>query len=74
MTCEVLNSLSYPLLQETAERLAGFLRSLGADLVLDTKLAEDWSLLEQQREMLQRYRVRHNARYIKSAGWSVSSK
>ena len=59
-----LNSLCYPLLQETAERLAGFLRWLGADLVLDTKLAEDWSLLEQQQEMLQRYRARHNARYI----------
>ena len=44
--------------QETAERVAGFLRGLGADLVLDLKLAEDWSILELQREMVTRYNQR----------------
>lgn len=37
--------------QEAAERLAGFLRGLGADLVLDLQLAEDWSLLTLQQEV-----------------------
>jgi len=45
-------------IQDTAEKLAGFLKDLGADLVMDTKLAEDWSILEQQRELLERYRGR----------------
>ena len=45
-------------MQETAERVAGFLRGLGADLVLDLKLAEDWSILELQREMVTRYNQR----------------
>eukprot|EP00092_Neocalanus_flemingeri_P012616 GFUD01013597.1.p1 GENE.GFUD01013597.1~~GFUD01013597.1.p1 ORF type:complete len:482 (+),score=176.67 GFUD01013597.1:38-1483(+) len=44
--------------QDTAERLAGFLKELGADLVMGMKLAEDWSILEQQRELLDRYRNR----------------
>eukprot|EP00090_Calanus_glacialis_P014532 TRINITY_DN23338_c0_g1_i1.p1 TRINITY_DN23338_c0_g1~~TRINITY_DN23338_c0_g1_i1.p1 ORF type:complete len:481 (+),score=158.99 TRINITY_DN23338_c0_g1_i1:35-1477(+) len=44
--------------QDTAEKLTGFLKELGADLVMDTKLAEDWSILEQQRELLERYRGR----------------
>jgi len=44
--------------QDTAERLTGFLKELGADLVLDTKLAEDWSILEQQQEFLRRYQSR----------------
>jgi len=44
--------------QDTAEKLSGFLKELGADLVMDTKLAEDWSILEQQRELLERYRGR----------------
>jgi len=44
--------------QDTAEKLAGFLVELGADFVLDMKLAEDWSILEQQNEFLERYRAR----------------
>ena len=44
--------------QETAEKLTTFLKHLGADLVLDLKLAEDWSILELEREFLQRYRDR----------------
>jgi iron only hydrogenase large subunit-like protein len=37
--------------QEAAERLAGFLKDLGVDLVLDLQLAEDWSLLSLQDEV-----------------------
>ena len=48
--------------QSTADRLARFLRSLGADLVLDLKLAEDWSILELQRELLARHRAQEAAR------------
>ena len=44
--------------QSTADRLSRFLKSLGADLVLDLQLAEDWSILELQREMVERWRVR----------------
>ena len=44
--------------QSTADRLSRFLKSLGADLVLDLKLAEDWSILELQREMVERWRAR----------------
>ena len=52
-------SLKYGLaVQETAEKLTSFLKQLGADLVVDLKLAEDWSILELEREFLQRYRDR----------------
>ena len=52
-------SLKYGLpVQETAEKLTTFLKQLGADLVVDLKLAEDWSILELEREFLQRYRDR----------------
>jgi len=44
--------------QDTAEKMTGFLKELGVDMVLDIKLAEDWSILEQQRELLERYRGR----------------
>lgn len=44
--------------QSTADRLSRFLKNLGADLVLDLKVAEDWSILEMQREFLQRWRAR----------------
>lgn len=40
---------------ETSEKLAGYLKSLGADLVLDMTIAEDLSLLEAQQEFVQRY-------------------
>jgi len=36
--------------QESGEHLAGFLKRLGADLVLDLQLAEDWALLSLQQE------------------------
>ncbi|XP_013197617.2 probable cytosolic Fe-S cluster assembly factor GL21135 [Amyelois transitella] len=40
---------------EAVRRLAGYFKSLGADLVLDMTIAEDLSLLEAQQEFLQRY-------------------
>ncbi|XP_049866783.1 probable cytosolic Fe-S cluster assembly factor GL21135 [Pectinophora gossypiella] len=46
----------YKLTPEDATRkLAGYFKSLGADLVLDMTVAEDLSLLEAQQEFLQRY-------------------
>ncbi|XP_053625490.1 probable cytosolic Fe-S cluster assembly factor GL21135 [Plodia interpunctella] len=41
--------------EEAARKLAGYFKSLGADLVLDMTIAEDLSLLEAQQEFLQRY-------------------
>ncbi|KAJ2952494.1 hypothetical protein O0L34_g6812 [Tuta absoluta] len=40
---------------EATKKLAGYLKSLGADLVLDMTVAEDLSLLEAQQEFLRRY-------------------
>jgi len=42
--------------QDTTEKLVGFLKNLGADLVLDIKIAEDLHIIEQQNEFLERYR------------------
>ena len=58
LALQPLLSLSQKLglsVQDTAERLTGFLKNLGADLVYDLKLAEDWSILELEREFLQRF-------------------
>ncbi|KAF9822426.1 hypothetical protein SFRURICE_017701 [Spodoptera frugiperda] len=41
--------------EEATHKLAGYFKSLGADLVLDMTVAEDLSLLEAQQEFLQRY-------------------
>ncbi|KAI8435348.1 hypothetical protein MSG28_003673 [Choristoneura fumiferana] len=41
---------------DAAGRLAGYFKSLGADLVLDMTVAEDLSLLEAQQEFVQRFR------------------
>ena len=43
-------------MQDTVEKLTKFLKNLGADIILDLKLAEDWSILELQKEFLERYR------------------
>jgi len=47
--------------QDTAEHLSGFLRKLGADMVLDLQLADDWALLTLQEEV---------ANHLKSKGKS----
>jgi len=41
--------------QETAEKLSTFLKGMGADMVLDMKLAEDLSILEQQEEFITKF-------------------
>ncbi|XP_037957929.1 probable cytosolic Fe-S cluster assembly factor GJ13047 [Teleopsis dalmanni] len=42
--------------EEAAKRLSGYLRSLGADIILNTKIADDLALLECQTEFLERFR------------------
>jgi hypothetical protein len=44
--------------QQAAERLAGFLKQLGADMVCELKVAMDWALAAQQEELLDRLRAR----------------
>ncbi|XP_041977680.1 probable cytosolic Fe-S cluster assembly factor GL21135 [Aricia agestis] len=42
--------------EEATNKLAGYFKKLGADLVVDMTVAEDLSLMEAQQEFLQRYR------------------
>ncbi|XP_057257387.1 nuclear prelamin A recognition factor isoform X2 [Pezoporus wallicus] len=44
---------------DAAKRLCGFLKSLGVHYVFDTTIAADFSLLESQREFVQRYQRRN---------------
>uniref|UniRef100_A0A1Q3G5J1 Putative nuclear architecture related protein n=1 Tax=Culex tarsalis TaxID=7177 RepID=A0A1Q3G5J1_CULTA len=41
--------------EETFERVAGYFRKLGADLVLDTKIADDLALIEGRNEFIERF-------------------
>uniref|UniRef100_F7BFK0 Nuclear prelamin A recognition factor n=1 Tax=Ornithorhynchus anatinus TaxID=9258 RepID=F7BFK0_ORNAN len=43
---------------DTSRRLCGFLKSLGVHYVFDTTIAADFSILESQKEFVQRYRRR----------------
>ncbi|XP_071329327.1 nuclear prelamin A recognition factor isoform X3 [Trachinotus anak] len=43
-----------------ALRLCGFLKSLGVQFVFDTSLAAGFSIIESQKEFVQRYRRRHH--------------
>ncbi|XP_053366900.1 nuclear prelamin A recognition factor [Clarias gariepinus] len=43
-----------------AQKLCGFLKSVGVKYVFDTTLAASFSILESQREFVQRYRRRHS--------------
>ncbi|KAI5103438.1 nuclear prelamin A recognition factor, partial [Silurus meridionalis] len=43
-----------------AQKLCGFLKSVGMKYVFDTTLAASFSILESQREFVQRYRRRHS--------------
>ncbi|XP_044035274.1 nuclear prelamin A recognition factor isoform X2 [Siniperca chuatsi] len=45
---------------EAAHKLCGFLKSLGVQYVFDTTLAAGFSILESQKEFIQRYRRRHH--------------
>uniref|UniRef100_A0A8D0L5L5 Nuclear prelamin A recognition factor n=1 Tax=Sphenodon punctatus TaxID=8508 RepID=A0A8D0L5L5_SPHPU len=44
---------------DAAQRLCGFLKSLGVHYVFDTTIAADFSILESQKEFVQRYRQRN---------------
>lgn len=43
-------------IEEIAQRLTGYLKRLGADLVLNTKVADDLSTIESRNEFLERYK------------------
>ncbi|CAH0394004.1 unnamed protein product [Bemisia tabaci] len=45
---------------ETAERLSGYMKKLGADLVVDCCVGEDFALLEAQNEFIERYQNHQN--------------
>ncbi|XP_069373304.1 nuclear prelamin A recognition factor isoform X1 [Paralichthys olivaceus] len=47
-------------INEAAHKLCGFLKSLGVKYVFDTTLAAGFSILESQKEFIQRYRRRHH--------------
>ena len=49
--------------QEASEKLAGFLRSLGADQVVELGLAMDWAVHAQQREALERFEKRGEGKH-----------
>ena len=49
--------------QVASEKLAGFLKSLGADLVVELGLAMDWAVKEQQQEALERYERRGEGKH-----------
>lgn len=42
---------------ECAARLAGYFKSLGADIIVDMTIAEDFALLENEKEFIKRYRA-----------------
>lgn len=42
--------------EEIAQRLTGYFKRLGADLVLNTKIADDLSLIESRKEFFERYK------------------
>ncbi|XP_056153456.1 nuclear prelamin A recognition factor [Lampris incognitus] len=47
-------------INEATHKLCAFLKSLGVQFVFDTTLAAGFSILESQREFVQRYRKRHH--------------
>ncbi|XP_026523350.1 nuclear prelamin A recognition factor [Notechis scutatus] len=49
---------------EAARRLCGFLKSLGVHYVFDTAIAADFSLLESQKEFVQRYRQQNQGEHV----------
>lgn len=43
--------------EETTLKLAGYFKSIGADMVLDMTVAEDFSLIESAKEFVERYKA-----------------
>ncbi|XP_026468749.1 probable cytosolic Fe-S cluster assembly factor AAEL012261 [Ctenocephalides felis] len=65
-------SIKYGLsVQDTAEKVSGYFKSLGADLVIDMKIADDISLVENATEFIERYHSKQNLPMLASAcpGW-----
>lgn len=46
--------------QETIEKVAGYFRELGADMILDMTIADDFALLECAKEFVDKYRDNDN--------------
>lgn len=57
--------------EEAARHLSGYLRQLGADYVLSTKIADDLALLECRQEFVERYRDNADLSMLSSScpGW-----
>ncbi|XP_017073840.1 probable cytosolic Fe-S cluster assembly factor GE22682 [Drosophila eugracilis] len=57
--------------EKTARHLAGYFRSLGADYILCTKVADDLALLECRQEFMERYHENKNLTMLSSScpGW-----
>ncbi|XP_043661570.1 probable cytosolic Fe-S cluster assembly factor GE22682 isoform X1 [Drosophila teissieri] len=57
--------------EDAARHLTGYFRSLGADYVLSTKVADDIALLECRQEFVERYRENENLTMLSSScpGW-----
>lgn len=57
--------------EEAARHLSGYLRQLGADYVLTTKIADDLALLECRQEFVERYRDNADMTMLSSScpGW-----
>lgn len=47
--------------EQTLNKLAGYFYQLGADIVLDMTVADDFALLESAKEFIQRYRENKNS-------------
>lgn len=45
---------------ECAAKLAGYFKHLGADIVVDMTIADDFALIEAQKEFIRRYRSKEN--------------
>ncbi|XP_017061203.1 probable cytosolic Fe-S cluster assembly factor GL21135 isoform X2 [Drosophila ficusphila] len=57
--------------EDAARHLSGYLRNLGADYVLSTKVADDMALLECRQEFIERYRENSSVTMLSSScpGW-----
>lgn len=59
--------------EDTLERLTGYLKKLGADIVLDTRIADELSLIECRDEFVQRFYADQNKESTKNFPMITSS-
>lgn len=45
---------------QCAAKLAGYFKHLGADIIVDMTIADDFALIEAQKEFIRRYRSKEN--------------